>query len=168
MPDGKPPLQWGHAVSGVDTTIIWIEGRILPFDPPLLQHRSHFRCENGGVESVQKGRFRVLRYGEGKARLLYDGVGIAFKGEVIPLEHMPCTKERESLGIWADPVRPDDKNCSEFILRTDPLAGKVGCTPVFWNPRDRVLYGGGYVLDENNRLYTWILSEIYHYINEIG
>jgi hypothetical protein len=150
------------------STIIWIEGKLIPFDPPYVRHWSHYQCRPRGTR-VTAGSFAVLRYEDG-AELLHNEEHVAFDGEVVYKDHVPGAQTQIRLGIRTLPYK---ENPQEVYLESDPLVdmlghGYIADIPVFWNPRERVLYGCGFTLDTSSQLRADVGTCLHSHVDQIG
>ena len=118
--------------------ILWAEGELLPFEPPEVEERLHYRCSKIAPD-LERGGFLIQRL-EGRARL--------FRGEeeirlLRPEEISEDTCRYLGIGLFEYDGEP--------LWSADWYVCTIGCTPVFWDREKNCLYGGKYTLYEGER-----------------
>ena len=103
--------------------------------------------------------------------MLHNDEHVAFDGERIPEGHIPDVDTRAKLGIWAWPYDEEDARQGVFLV-SDPLVDMLGLgiiadIPVYWNPQDEILYGGGYALDTFSQLRAEPGTCLYEHVHQI-
>ena len=129
-------------------SILWVEGKLLPFEPPEIEERPHYRCQKVAPDLERDG-YCIHRL-EGRTRLFRNGELITFV-EPGDIPEGVC----RSLGI--------QNSEHAGIYTADEYVCQAGSTPVFFRRcnvnQKPFLYWSKYTLQEGERTKLKLLWE---------